>query len=171
MRLSPPFYSTDTVKIMKPYRILLTVTIMALFSLWSHGKDRAVVDFNFPQDVSKAAISDLNAALKGGDGQMVVDALVRYGIAQSGISQENMPAIVNRIDSAIAVEKRPEIKSLLYYLEAEVFEAYRQNYNRFDRVNPDETEKPNDYTEWDDTQFHSKMDELVSQSLSQPEAL
>ena len=35
-----------------------------------------------------------------------------------------MPAIVSRIDSAIAVEKRPEIKSLLYYLEAEVFDAY-----------------------------------------------
>lgn len=156
---------------MKLYKLLILLTMMALIPFRSHGKDKTEVDFNFPQDVSKNAIADLNAALKGGDGQMVVDALVRYGIAQSGISQENMPAIVSRIDSAIAVEKRPEIKSLLYYLEAEVFDAYRENYDRHDRVNPDEEKKPDDYTEWDDKQFRDKMDELVRQSLSQPEAL
>ena len=144
---------------------------MALFPSWSQGKEKPVVDFNYPQDVSKNAINDLNRALKTGDGQTVVDALVRYSIAQSGISQECMPSIVSRIDSTIALEKKPEIKALLYYLEAEIFKSYSRHYNRRDRVNPTEEGLPADYTEWDRAQFNQKIEELINKALSQPNAL
>ena len=62
-----------------------------------------VIDFNYPQDVSRQALDDLNAALKTGDGQQTVDALVRYSIAKSGISQDNMPGIINKIESTTPV--------------------------------------------------------------------
>ena len=83
---------------MRQILTLLVVAIMGLlpFSLHGAAKDK-VVDFNYPQDVSKNALADLENALKSGDGRLVVDAIVRYSIAQSGISEENMGDIVSRI--------------------------------------------------------------------------
>ena len=41
-------------------------------------------------------VADIDKALKGSDdGQLLVDALVRYSVAQSGISQDNMADIVS----------------------------------------------------------------------------
>lgn len=156
---------------MKLYRFILFFTIMALFPFWSHSKEKSVIDFNYPQDVSKNAIADLNQALKTGNGQVVVDALIRYSIAQSGISQENMGQIVSRIDSTIALEKKPEIKALLRYFEASVFIAYRNHYERHDRINPTDTTLPADYSEWDRTQLNGKAIQLIEAAMSQPEAL
>ena len=140
------------------------------FPFHSSGKDK-VIDFNFPQDVSKNALTDLDKALKTGDGELTVDALVRYGIAESGISQDNMPDIVNRIESVIAKEKQPHIKALLYHLEALVYQGYRDRYARWsDRNNPVE-ETPADVSEWDRSQFDKKINELIEKSLAKPEAL
>lgn len=144
---------------------------MALLPFALFGNKRAQIDFNYPQTVSENAIKDLNSALKSGNGQMVVDALIRYSIAQSGISQEKMTDIVGRIDSTITIEKRPEYKSLLYYFEALVFKAYCDNYNRYDRHNPTDGKQPEDYTEWDREQFNAKIGSLLSKAMEHPEAL
>ncbi|MBR1726813.1 MAG: hypothetical protein IJ724_09245, partial [Muribaculaceae bacterium] len=130
-----------------------------------------MVDFNYPQDVSKTALTDLDKALKGGDGKLVVDAIVRYSLAQSGISQDNMPEIVKRIESSVQQEKRPEYRALLHYFEACVFNAYLERYGLHDRENPDAEIAPDDYTEWDYAMFHNKIDQLLRQALSQPEEL
>ena len=109
--------------------ILFTAILLAMaFPFNTLGNK--VIDFNFPQDVSKQALDDLNKALKTGDGQQTVDALVRYSIAQSGISQDNMPDIIKKIESVSNKEKRPEFKALLYYFEAMAYQGY---YNRFAR--------------------------------------
>ena len=137
----------------------------------SSGKDKKVIDFNYPQDVSKEALTDLDKALKSGDGELTVDALVRYSIAQSGISQDNMPDIVKKLESTIAKEKQPHIKSLLYYFEALVYQGYRDRFARWsDRNNPVE-EVPADVSEWDRNQFDKKIAELVEKSLAEPDAL
>ena len=131
---------------------------MGLLPLSLFGaKKNKMVDFNYPQDVSKTALTDLDKALKGGDGRLVVDAIVRYSIAQSGISHDNMPDIVSRIDSAIQLEKRPEYQALLNYFEACVFNAYLERYGLHDRENPDAEIAPDDYTEWDYAMFHNKI--------------
>ena len=107
--------------------ILFTAILLAMaFPFNTLGNK--VIDFNFPQDVSKQALDDLNKALKTGDGQQTVDALVRYSIAQSGISQDNMPDIIKKIESVSNKEKRPEFKALLYYFEAMAYQGY---YNAF----------------------------------------
>ena len=88
---------------------------MGLLPLSLFGaKKNKMVDFNYPQDVSKTALTDLDKALKGGDGRLVVVAIVRYSIAQSGISHDNMPDIVSRIDSAIQLEKRRDCPRRLH---------------------------------------------------------
>jgi hypothetical protein len=139
------------------------------FPFDSSGKDK-MIDFNFPQDVSKEALTDLDKALKAGDGELTVDALVRYSIAQSGISQDNMPDIINRLETVINKEKQPHIKALLYYFEAMVYQGCRDRFDSFDRNNPVE-EIPADVSEWDRTQFNHKIAELIEKSLAEPDAL
>ena len=140
------------------------------FPFHSSGSPKEI-DFNFPQDVSKNALTDLDAALKTGDGQQVVDALVRYSVAQSGISQDNMADIVTRIETVIDKEKQPHIRALLYHLEALVYKGYRDRYARWsDRNNPVE-ETPADISEWDRSQFDKKIAELIEKSLAEPQAL
>ena len=129
------------------------------------------IDFNFPQDVSKEALADLDKALKSGDGQQTVDALVRYSVAQSGISQDKMPEIVDQIEKVIKKEKRPEFKALLNYFEAMVYQGYRNRYARWsDRNNP-AGEEPVDVSEWDRRQFDAKMRQLLDLSLANPQSL
>ncbi len=150
----------------------LILTVMALIPFTFHGKNaKVVVDFNYPQTVSENAISDLNKALRNGNGQMVVDALVRYSIAQSGISEEKMPEIISRIDSTIAIEKKPHIKALLYYFEAMVMNNYSDNFARSGRTSPEDAPLPDDYSEWSIAQFNNKIAQLLQQALSQPDEL
>ncbi len=157
---------------MKRIFTIFTFFLMIMASPFnSMGKDKKVIDFNYPQDVSKEALADLDKALKSGNGQLTVDALVRYSIAESGISQDNMPDIVERLDQVIAKEKQPHIKALLYYFEALVYQGYRDRYARWsDRNNPVE-EEPADVSEWDRKQFDKKITELIEKSLGEPEAL
>ena len=137
-----------------------------------HGAARdKVVDFNYPQDVSKTALADLEQALSGGDGRLVVDAVVRYSIAQSGISPDNMSEIVSRIESTAQQERRPEYRALLHYFEASVFKAYRDRYGIWDRENPDEEADSDDYSTWDHARFNQKIDALLHAALSQPDEL
>ena len=150
--------------------ILFTAILLAM-AIPFNTLGNKVVDFNFPQDVSKQALADLNTALKTGDGQQTVDALVRYSIAESGISQDNMPDIIKKIESVRDKEKRPEFKALLYYFEAMAYQSY---YNRFarwsNRRNPI-GEEPADISEWDRKQFETKIKQLLAKSLENPEAL
>ena len=140
------------------------------FPIHSSGNNREI-DFNFPQDVTKEALADLDKALKSGDGELTIDALVRYGIAQSSLSQDNMADIITRVENAIAKEKQPHLRALLYHLEAMIYQGYRDRYARWsDRNNP-VGETPTDYSEWDQLQFDKKITELVEKSLAEPEAL
>ena len=151
--------------------ILIFTLLTMAFPFHSSGINKEI-DFNFPQDVSKEALTDLDKALKGSDdGQLLVDALVRYSIAQSGISQENMPDIVSRIEAVIAKEKRPHIRALLYHLEAMAYSAYRDRYVRWGKRNNPVEETPTDITEWDRSQFNRKIIELVDLSMSNRDAL
>ena len=150
---------------------LLIVILSMAFPFNASGDDYRIIDFNYPQDVSNEALADLDNALKAGDGELTVDALVRYSIAQSGISKDNMPEIVKRLESTIAKEKQPHIKALLYYFEALVYKGYCKRFvRRSDRNNPVE-EMPADVSEWDRNQFNKKIAELVEKSLAEPEAL
>ena len=145
--------------------ILLIVLLVMIYPFQTSGKVREV-DFNYPQDVSKEALADLDKALKVGDGQLTVNALIRYSIAQSGISSDNMPDIVSRIESVINKEKQPHIRALLNYFEAIVYSNYCSRYAwGRKRLNPAE-ETPTDISEWDRAQFERKIIELAEKSLA-----
>ena len=154
------------------FAIHLIVLVMVI-PLQVLGNDEEIIDFNFPQDVSKHALDNLDNALNAGDGQLTIDALVRYGLAQSLISKDNVEDIINRLEAVIAKEKQPHIKALLYHLEAMVYEGYRNRYDSYSyrsHNNPTE-ELPTDISEWNRQQFNKKIAELVDKSFANPDAL
>ena len=150
---------------------ILSIAILVMAIPFQSSGSEKEIDFNFPQDVSKDALADLDQALKSGDGELVVDALVRYSIAQSGISQDNMGDIISRLETVLGNEQRPHIRALLLHLEALIYQGYNDRYARWsDRRNPVE-ELPVDVSEWDRLQFDNQVATLLEQSLADAESL
>lgn len=150
---------------------ILLPALAALFFMWpSMARSASEPDFNFPKRVASTAEADLKTALKTGDGQKAVDAIVRYSLAKSKISKDNLTDIVGKIDSMAAIEQRPAYKALLYYFKARTFYSYMNTYGVPGRKNPI-GQRPADYTEWDNTQFKAEVNELLAKSLSYGDAL
>ncbi|MDO4511370.1 MAG: MG2 domain-containing protein [Bacteroidales bacterium] len=152
---------------------LSTIALMLIMSLLplslSASKKTTAPDFDFPQDVSKKAQADLSAALRANNGQQMIDALVRYGIAEANISDENLPAIVKKIDEVLAKEKRADFKALLLYLKAQVFQSYAESH--FNVRETPEGERPADYTEWGRDDFNDEIKTLMAAATADKDAL
>lgn len=124
-------------------------------------------DFAFPDKVAADAGARLDKALASGDGREVVTSLVEYALAKNEISQSLLPPVIARIDSVAAIEKDPCVSSLLYLLEAHIYDGL---YNR-DRWNYDRREIPlqplaPDYTEWSGEQFKNHIASLLDKACA-----
>lgn len=150
-------------------KLILILSVMSIFSFNAHADDEP--DFDYPQKVSKNALAQLKKAQKNGDGQMMVDALVKYSIAKAHVSQETMDTIITQIESVKKQEKRADYKAILNYLEAKIFMSYRDAYVVYDRESAVDEPLPGDYSEWTDAQFDTKISELVHAALADEEAL
>ena len=148
---------------------LLILVMMGFFSINVNAQDEP--DFDYPQQVSKDALAQLKKAQKSGDGQMMVDALVRFSLAKSQVSQEAMDTIIDQIEQVKKKEKRVDFKALLNFVEASVFKSYCDSYVLRGRENPKDEPLPEDYTEWDRAQMNAKIMELVNASLAEEQAL
>lgn len=151
------------------FKFILVLTVMGLFSFFARAIEEP--DFDYPQKVSSQALKQIKTAQKSGDGQMLVDALVRFSIAKSQISKETMDTIITQIETVKKKEKRADYQALLNYFEAVVFKSYCNAYNRHGRSNATNEEKSSDYTEWDNAQFESKVSELLMESVKDKDAL
>lgn len=152
------------------------ILLLAMFSITSlfganDGKPTAP-DFRYPKTVAQQATEQLDAALRRKDGEQAVDALVRYALAQSSISNDNAPDILAQVESVLDAERRPDVRALLRLLEAKLYRSYadKTSWKRRGRQNPTDS-VPTDLAEWDDAQFQSKVDELVGQMLAEAERL
>lgn len=156
----------------KIIKLTLLFIAMAIFPFNAEaGEWDDAPDFDYPQKVSKTAMSDLKKALAAdNDPEKIVNALIRYSIAKGHVSQESMDTIVEQIEKAIAKTGRADTRALLYHLEARLFLDYKNSFGTYDRENP-EGEVPKDYTEWDNAQFDAKIQSLIKQSLAAPAAL
>ncbi len=133
------------------------------------GASAKTPDFNYPKTVSATAETDLQSALKSNDGKKVVDAMVRYSIAQSIISSDNMAAIMSRLDSVKSQERRPEYRSMLCYFEARMLKCYGQRHGS--RAKGVEGASPADYSEWSREQLNEAADSLIEESVANEAAL
>lgn len=124
--------------------------------------------FAFPRQVSDDALQQLDRALQSGDGYMVVDAMVRYSLAQSSISRQTIDSIMPRIEQLAQRESRPDIKALLYHLAARVLAQYK-TINRSQAVDVDTI--PTSYERMSREQVNNKLKDLVFLSIQDEKAL
>lgn len=155
---------------LKVVLLLMGITFMGLWGVHA-GAAPSEPDFDYPQQVSADALKDLKSAQKSGDGQLAVDALVRFAIARSSITEESIDTIIPQIEAVKLKEKRADYNAMLNYLEALVFKGYAGSRRYADHSNSLEESNPADYTEWSQEQFQLKIDELINLALSNPEAL
>ena len=153
---------------------LLVIIIMGIFvSFFGNGYQAKAdaPDFDYPQQVSADAQKDLKAALKNGDGQMVVDALVRYSIAKSSITDESIDTIIPQIEQIRLKETRADYRALLSYFEAVVLKSYSSSHWRNDHDNAMDEAEPKDFSEWSNEQFNRRVDQLLLEAVGNPDAL
>ena len=156
---------------------LWVVTALVALSGWCRSSEP---DFNYPKQVTAQAEADLKKALASGDGQMVLDAIVRASIAESQLSREKMSNIIDRIERTASSEKNVDTHALLRHFEAVVMRSYSEAFIPIDRlgdddiriVDPDpEATKRDPYAKWTRQQFQNRIQELVRLSLADSAAL
>lgn len=112
-------------------RLFTTLLLAALSIVMVHAATKP--DFRYPKTEAKTAESDLKVALKAGDGEGIVDALVRYSLAWSMISEENLEDITSRIEQ---VANHPttttDVRALLLHLEARVLEEHPNRWQHLE---------------------------------------
>ncbi|MBP5687253.1 MAG: carboxypeptidase-like regulatory domain-containing protein [Muribaculaceae bacterium] len=147
-------------------KLILFIFVVAavVATAWGDG----VADFAYPRKVSAEALTQLDKALKKGDGNAVVDAMIRYSIAQSSISKQSIDTILPRIEQLTVKEKRADIKALLYHLEAKVLRQYYAKYGAPRQV---VDTVPARYELWSRSQINGKINELVRLSVKDEKPL
>ena len=146
----------------------LLLLIFVAVAVVASAMGQSVVDFAFPRKVSAEALTQLDKALKSGDGNAVVDAMIRYSIAQSSISKQSIDTIVPRIEQLAVKEKRADIKALLYHLEARVLGQYYAKYGAQSQV---VDTLPERFELWSRSQIKDKINELMRFSVKDEKAL
>lgn len=94
-------------------------------------------DFRYPKTVAAEAERQLQAALRAADGVLTVDALVRYALAKS-TTLDNLPAVVQRVETIAEAEVAPDTRALLLHLAARLRKTYATQAPPL--LSPDEAE-------------------------------
>lgn len=84
--------------------------------MWSMAKDYSTPNFAFPKQVIADAEKRYEEAIRTNDGEALVDALIRWGLAKNSISTDFKDTLLARIDTVRAHETRPDIRCLLNIL-------------------------------------------------------
>lgn len=100
------------------------MSVLSVFGNRNNDYEKKLPDFNFPKDVIKHSEAQLKEALSKNDGLSVIDALVKYSIAQSSLSEETFSIVIDKLDDVIKKEKKEDIKALLLYLKSEIYKSH-----------------------------------------------
>lgn len=150
------------------FKITILFLVMILSDLSCEGvprKDKQP-DFAFPEKVEKTASSDLQAALKAGNGSAVVNAMIRLGLAKAQINTDSLPSVLAQISQLADIEHDPATKALLNALSANIYvEILVEDSRKYE--NRDAFSDANDdYTLWNISQFRDKIMSLTEASLA-----
>lgn len=129
-------------------------------------------DFAFPQKVSQQAETNLNNALKTGNGNAIIRSLIDFSIAQTLINSDSIQPIINKIEQVVAKEKNPCTKALLNTLLCQIYaEIYSSNAITIERRTNIISGAPSDITEWSKKDFENKVLMLCDEALKDADAL
>ena len=102
--------------------VIICFPIIMMNVFGSVGKKN--LDFNFPQDIITESEKQLKEALKNDDGVSMIDALVKFSLAKSSISEEHFDDVISILDEISVQERSEDIKSLLLYLKYEIYNSH-----------------------------------------------
>ena len=129
-------------------------------------------DFAFPDKVAADAELRLDKAIRQGDGQEVVNALVCFSLAKNAISPTLLPPVLEQIDSIRQTEKDECVKSILSYLQAKIYnDIYNSDRWTYDRRDVPENISTPDYTQWDGKKFKSTIAGFLKEACAPIEIL
>ncbi|MDE7135375.1 MAG: hypothetical protein K2N91_01980, partial [Muribaculaceae bacterium] len=152
-------------------RMLAVVAAIVIpFTMKSKNTPPGAPDFAYPEKVATNAVSQLDKALKEADGQSVVNALIKYGLAKTSISADNYAEVINKVESVIDKESQPAVKSLLQILLADIYNSYYAS-NRYNFDERTTVDGENDFTLWSGAQFKDKIRGLYVDALSRQKEL
>ena len=150
--------------------LVLICTIF--FGLNISAKDNVKPDFAYPKQVILQAETNLNKALKEGNGNAVVRSLIDYSIAQSLINTDSIQVVINKIEQVATKEKDPCTKALLNTLLIEIYsDIYDYRSLTYDKRTNINTSTPLDISEWSGNDFKQKVFSLCDEALKDADAL
>lgn len=130
-----------------------------------------VPDFNYPQTVMKNADKSLDKALKKGNHADVVKYLIQSTIAEAQISSDNIPGILDKIDSVAAIETDSAAVGLMHYLKAVVYGSYFSNNSYAISQRKPVDGRATDMSEWTQADFIGAVTGSLGRSLEYADAL
>ncbi len=104
-------------KILKSFIIILSVIVSNFSGL---GAEPSKPDFAFPKTVSSNAEADLKSAIKAKNGPDIIDALIRYSLAQTAINPENNEKVVKKLEKTESQVKDSVTVAMIQLLRASV---------------------------------------------------
>jgi len=158
-------------------KIKYFAALLAIVSVWAFFANAAedsrpvgkteVPDFAFPDKVAADADVRLEHALASGNGTEVVNSLVCYALARNAVSPSLLPPVLARIDSIATVEGNLSVRSLLYLLQAHIYNGlYSRDKWRYDSREIPVDSLSTDYTEWSGEQFKRRIGELLEKAVA-----
>lgn len=156
------------------HAIKLFILCIALFATNTFAStNNSKPDFAFPQKVSQQAETNLDVALKNGDGKLVIKSLIEYTVAQGLINRDSTQSIITKVEQVITKEKDPCSKALLNALLCQIYCNYYETTKRHsvDQRAVIDSESPSDITEWSKKDFENKVLMLCDEALKDADAL
>lgn len=120
-------------------------------------------DFAYPRDVIRDADAALRAAVKSGDSQTQLLALMQKTIAAQSIDEDSLKTSINRVLEYGAKQPTTTAKAFFNIYAAELYQQfYNDNRWTIRRRQLPEGTRPTDIAEWDEKAFKTVVDSLAT---------
>ena len=154
---------------MKPNNFLSALLAILSALVCNAAQAQAKPDFKYPDNVKTTALADIKKAEGSGDKMLLLDAVIRYTLAESMTSTDNAPKVFDTIEKYRKQESAPEYAALYALLEAKAYSAYCEN--AYVRQAQQHDTLPQDVSEWTYLDFSAKIKQLYREALSYKDAL
>lgn len=160
---------------MSAIRLVLAALIAALFSHSMQAARKGTApDFAFPLKVEASAKKDLKHAVEASDGPMIVNSLIRMGLAKGAVSSDSLPEVLAMVRTTAEKPGIPaDARAMLRLLEARIYtEIYQaDNYRYRQRAVAETDYQSEDYTLWNRQIFLDRISQLIGEAVADRDAL
>ncbi len=145
-------------------KIIKTMAIVSAIGINAMAK---APDFRYPETVINEATAQIEKAEKKGNDQLLIDGMIRFSLAKSSISGDNLPDITTRVDSIASNAKDVRTKALMLGLEGDLLvAAYKDDQYKYCHRQKAGTSRAKDIREWSQEDYCDRILELSEAMLA-----